>query len=192
MRHSQESAFFKGTACFRAVWERQRSQEPWGRGHACQSPKNRAERVGAGRAPAGTFAEGEARAARASRLWRKHTKRTRRGRPHQPEMAGTLPLRCFPAGLKVAVVACPPLRQALSGRPRAAEPKASPWRETRPAQKPESRAPGAAQRRPLTGAASCGACGRGRVCSAQPPARSAAHKAQASFLRLACPGTWTP
>lgn len=94
--------------------------------------------------PEGSIAEGRARAARAGGCGVNTQKRTRGGRPHQPEMARTLPLRCFPAGLKaVAVLACPPPRPALPGRPRAAEPTASPWRETRPAQrKPGSRAQG--------------------------------------------------
>lgn len=70
---------------------------------------------------AGSIAEGSAHAARAGSCGVNTQKRTRRDRPHQPEMARTLPLRCFPAGLKAAaVMACPPetspIRQAQSRR----------------------------------------------------------------------------
>lgn len=146
--------------------------------------------------PEGSIAEGRARAARAGGCGVNTQKRTRGGRPHQPEMARTLPLRCFPAGLKaVAVLACPPPRPALPGRPRAAEPTASPWRETRPAQrKPGSRAQGSrATQAFYRGGFLRRLRGGGRVCSrTQPPAGSPPHKAQASFKLAAYPGTWPP
>lgn len=113
-----------------------------------------------------------ARAARAASS-EGNTKRTHRGRPHQPEMAKTLPLRCFPPGLK-AVMACPPLRPALSGRPRATDLRPAPGgKRARRRGSLGAERKGAAQRRPFTGAASCGARDGGRVCRhthSRPPA----------------------
>lgn len=210
MRHSQESAFFKGTASFRAVWEQQRSQELGGGDGGGTTPTRRTQVKPAralkteqdvrgrgewlGRKPAGSIAEGRARAARAGGCGVNTQKRTRGGRPHQPEMARTLPLRCFPAGLKaVAVTACPPPRPALSGRPRAAEPTASPWRERRPAQrKPGSRAQGSRTAQALYRGSFLRRGEGGVSAGARPPAGSPPHKAQASSERPACPPACPP